>query len=185
MPRFRRRPKRSPKAKGPQAALVLLDQLALPDYRYFHSARADFLRRLDRKAEARDAYARALELTLTEPEGDHGPAAADRRQPGTRAAHGDALADGEAAGVGAGTDHDGVSPLLAAATPSAGCRYAQPRAQTVTCLACAVAAPPNPVAMNATATAAPGIHRCRMTCPLRQSSVIGRATPCRAVLAIR
>ncbi len=54
--------------EGPEAALDLLDQLALQDYRYYHSTRADLLRRLGRNAEARDAYARALELTLTEPE---------------------------------------------------------------------------------------------------------------------
>jgi RNA polymerase sigma-70 factor (ECF subfamily) len=54
--------------EGPEAALDLLDQLALHDYRYFHSTRADLLRRLGRNAEARDAYARALELTLTGPE---------------------------------------------------------------------------------------------------------------------
>jgi RNA polymerase sigma-70 factor (ECF subfamily) len=53
---------------GPQAALDLLDTLALDDYRYFHSTRADFLRRLGRNAEARVAYARALELTQTDPE---------------------------------------------------------------------------------------------------------------------
>ncbi len=54
--------------EGPGAALELLDQLALDDYRYFHSTRADLLRRLARNAEARLAYARALELTQTDPE---------------------------------------------------------------------------------------------------------------------
>src|SRR5262249_35702689 len=36
---------------GPQAALEIIDRLALGDYRYFHSTRADFLRRLGRNAE--------------------------------------------------------------------------------------------------------------------------------------
>jgi RNA polymerase sigma-70 factor (ECF subfamily) len=53
---------------GPETALELLNQLALDDYRYFHSTRADLLRRLGRNAEARVAYAHALELTQTEPE---------------------------------------------------------------------------------------------------------------------
>jgi len=53
---------------GPAAALELLDGLALEDYRYFHSTRADLLRRLGRGAEARGAYARALELAQTDPE---------------------------------------------------------------------------------------------------------------------
>jgi RNA polymerase sigma-70 factor (ECF subfamily) len=48
---------------GPQAALALIDQLPLDDYRYFHSTRADFLRRLGRNTEARLAYGRALEMT--------------------------------------------------------------------------------------------------------------------------
>jgi RNA polymerase sigma-70 factor (ECF subfamily) len=49
--------------EGPEAALELIDELPLDDYRYFHSSRADFLRRLDRNAEARIAYGRALALT--------------------------------------------------------------------------------------------------------------------------
>jgi RNA polymerase sigma-70 factor (ECF subfamily) len=53
---------------GPEAALDVLDGLALDDYRYFHSTRADLLRRLGRIGEARLAYARALELTQTDPE---------------------------------------------------------------------------------------------------------------------
>lgn len=53
---------------GPVAALALLDGLALDDYRYFHSTRADLLRRVGRDADARDAYARALELAQTDPE---------------------------------------------------------------------------------------------------------------------
>jgi RNA polymerase sigma-70 factor, ECF subfamily len=54
--------------EGPQAALGLLDGLALEDYRYYHSTRADLLRRLGRDGEARAAYARALELTRPGPE---------------------------------------------------------------------------------------------------------------------
>jgi RNA polymerase sigma-70 factor (ECF subfamily) len=54
--------------EGPQAALALLDRLELEDYRYYHSTRADLLRRLGRADEARAAYARALELTQTGPE---------------------------------------------------------------------------------------------------------------------
>jgi RNA polymerase sigma-70 factor (ECF subfamily) len=53
---------------GAEAALDVLDRLSLDDYRYYHSTRADFLRRLGRNAEARIAYARALELTQTDPE---------------------------------------------------------------------------------------------------------------------
>ncbi len=54
--------------EGPQAGLALLDGLALEDYRYFHSTRADLLRRLGQRDEARAAYARALELTQPGPE---------------------------------------------------------------------------------------------------------------------
>jgi RNA polymerase sigma-70 factor (ECF subfamily) len=54
--------------EGPQAALALLDRLELDHYRYYHSTRADLLRRLGRDDEARAAYARALELTQPGPE---------------------------------------------------------------------------------------------------------------------
>ena len=54
--------------EGPEAALARLDRLELADYRYYHSTRADLLRRLGRRAEARAAYARALELTQAGPE---------------------------------------------------------------------------------------------------------------------
>ena len=54
--------------QGPQAALALLDGLELDDYRYYHSTRADLLRRLGREDEARAAYTRALELTQPGPE---------------------------------------------------------------------------------------------------------------------
>jgi RNA polymerase sigma-70 factor, ECF subfamily len=54
--------------QGPEAALALLDRLELDDYRYYHSTRADLLRRLGRDDEAGAAYARALELTRPGPE---------------------------------------------------------------------------------------------------------------------
>jgi RNA polymerase sigma-70 factor, ECF subfamily len=49
-------------AQGPQAALEIVDRLALEDYRYLHATRGELLRRLGRTAEARDAYRRALAL---------------------------------------------------------------------------------------------------------------------------
>jgi RNA polymerase sigma-70 factor (ECF subfamily) len=58
--------------RGPEAGLLIVDELAaagqLDDYPYLHSTRADLLRRLDRRAEAADAYRRALALTENEPE---------------------------------------------------------------------------------------------------------------------
>ena len=54
--------------EGAEAGLALVDRLDLDGYRYFHSTRADLLRRLGRADEARTAYARALELAHTEPE---------------------------------------------------------------------------------------------------------------------
>ena len=53
---------------GPDAGLAILDQLDLHHYRYYHSTRADLLRRVGRDTEARHAYQRALELAQTEPE---------------------------------------------------------------------------------------------------------------------
>ena len=53
---------------GPEAGLTALDALELDHYRYFHSARAELLRRAGRDDEARDAYRRALDLAQTEPE---------------------------------------------------------------------------------------------------------------------
>jgi RNA polymerase sigma-70 factor, ECF subfamily len=53
---------------GPQAALDLVDGLDLDGYRYLHSTRADFLRRLGRMDDARAAYLRALDLATAEPE---------------------------------------------------------------------------------------------------------------------
>jgi predicted RNA polymerase sigma factor len=40
----------------------------LDHYRYFHSTRAELLRRAGRGGEAHDAYRRALDLAQTEPE---------------------------------------------------------------------------------------------------------------------
>ncbi len=53
---------------GPQAGLEAIEGLDLDSYPYFHSTRADFLRRLGRAAEARAAYERALELAHAEPD---------------------------------------------------------------------------------------------------------------------
>jgi RNA polymerase sigma-70 factor, ECF subfamily len=55
-------------ADGPDQGLVLLDELDLDSFHYLHAARAELLRRLARTAEARVAYARALELAHAEPE---------------------------------------------------------------------------------------------------------------------
>ncbi len=54
--------------EGPEAALAIVDGLALDDYQYLHSTRAEFLRRLGRTEDARASYRRALELASTEPE---------------------------------------------------------------------------------------------------------------------
>jgi RNA polymerase sigma-70 factor (ECF subfamily) len=53
---------------GPEAGLAILECLDLDHYRYFHSTRADLLRRAGRRADAHDAYRRALDLAQTEPE---------------------------------------------------------------------------------------------------------------------
>jgi len=51
-------------SEGPESGLELMDTLeGLERYHLLHSARADLLRRLDRTAEAREAYERALDLT--------------------------------------------------------------------------------------------------------------------------
>jgi RNA polymerase sigma-70 factor (ECF subfamily) len=54
--------------EGPEAALAIVDALALDGYQYLHSTRAELLRRLGREAEANAAYRRALELAGSEPE---------------------------------------------------------------------------------------------------------------------
>ena len=55
-------------ADGPAAALAIVDGLDLPGYQYWHSTRAELLRRLGRADEARDAYRQALALARTVPE---------------------------------------------------------------------------------------------------------------------
>ncbi len=49
-------------AGAPGEALGMVEELELDRYHYFHSTRAELLRRLDRGHEARAAYERALEL---------------------------------------------------------------------------------------------------------------------------
>ena len=57
---------------GPAAALSIVDAILqrgdLEDYRFAHATRAELCRRLGRVEEARNAYRRALELTLQQPE---------------------------------------------------------------------------------------------------------------------
>jgi RNA polymerase sigma-70 factor, ECF subfamily len=55
-------------AGSPEAALNIVEGLALDDYPYLHSTRAELLRRLGRADEARAAYRRALALTRAAPE---------------------------------------------------------------------------------------------------------------------
>jgi RNA polymerase sigma-70 factor (ECF subfamily) len=50
------------------AGLAIVDRLDLDGYQYFHSTRADLLRRLGRADDARVEYERALELAHAEPE---------------------------------------------------------------------------------------------------------------------
>ena len=57
---------------GYETGLAAVDTLAgdpaMADYLFFHAARGDFLRRLERWDESIDAYGRALELTTNAPE---------------------------------------------------------------------------------------------------------------------
>jgi RNA polymerase sigma-70 factor, ECF subfamily len=55
-------------ADGTETGLALLDRLDLEGYQYYHSTRADLLRRLGRAEEARTEYEHALELASSEPE---------------------------------------------------------------------------------------------------------------------
>jgi RNA polymerase sigma-70 factor, ECF subfamily len=55
-------------ADGPAAALAIVDGLDLPGYQYWHSTRAELLRRLGRADEARAAFGEALALARTVPE---------------------------------------------------------------------------------------------------------------------
>jgi RNA polymerase sigma-70 factor (ECF subfamily) len=53
---------------SPQAALAILDDLALDEYHLFHAARADILRRLGRLSDSAKAYARAADLAASNAE---------------------------------------------------------------------------------------------------------------------
>jgi RNA polymerase sigma-70 factor (ECF subfamily) len=56
-------------AEGPDRGLALLDRIVgLEEYHLFHSARADLLRRLGRRAESSESYRAALALATNEPE---------------------------------------------------------------------------------------------------------------------
>jgi RNA polymerase sigma factor (sigma-70 family) len=55
-------------AGAPERALEFVDSLELGDYRYVHSTRAELLRRLGRREEARTAFEHALRLAATDPE---------------------------------------------------------------------------------------------------------------------
>jgi RNA polymerase sigma-70 factor (ECF subfamily) len=56
-------------AQGPAEGLASINRLdGLDGYHYFHAARAELLRRLDRPAEAQEAFERALALVRSEPE---------------------------------------------------------------------------------------------------------------------
>ena len=51
-------------ADGPERGLELIERIDLPGYHLLHAARADLLRRLDRRAEAAAAYREALALEM-------------------------------------------------------------------------------------------------------------------------
>ena len=51
-------------AHGPEFGLELVERIDLPEYHLLHATRADFLRRLDRRPEAADAYRAALALAM-------------------------------------------------------------------------------------------------------------------------
>ena len=51
-------------ADGPERGLELVEQIDLPGYHLLHAARADFLRRLERRDEAASAYRDALALEM-------------------------------------------------------------------------------------------------------------------------
>jgi RNA polymerase sigma-70 factor (ECF subfamily) len=55
-------------AGDPRAALELVEGLELEGYHYLHSTRAELLRRLDRRDQARRAYEQALELVHSDAE---------------------------------------------------------------------------------------------------------------------
>jgi RNA polymerase sigma-70 factor (ECF subfamily) len=56
--------------EGPKSALAIVERLDLGDDQYWHSTRAELLRRLGRADEARGAYRSALELARAAPERD-------------------------------------------------------------------------------------------------------------------
>jgi len=56
--------------RGPDAALALVDELALDNYYSFHATRADLLARLGRKREAKVAYERAADMAPSDAERD-------------------------------------------------------------------------------------------------------------------
>ena len=65
--------------EGPAPALALVEELGLDGYYLFHATRADFLRRLERRADAAEAYRTAAALAPTAAERDFLTArAADR-----------------------------------------------------------------------------------------------------------
>ncbi len=51
-------------AEGPERGLALIDGIDLPGYHLLHAARADLLRRLERRDEAAEAYRTALSLEM-------------------------------------------------------------------------------------------------------------------------
>ncbi len=51
-------------ADGPEHGLALIDRIELPGYHLLHAARADLLRRLERRDEAAEAYRTALSLEM-------------------------------------------------------------------------------------------------------------------------
>ena len=55
-------------AGEPEAALALVDRLELDRYHHLHATRAELLRRLERTADARAAYERAVDLAPDGPE---------------------------------------------------------------------------------------------------------------------
>jgi RNA polymerase sigma-70 factor, ECF subfamily len=55
-------------ADRPEAGLAAIEGLELDGYHYLHATRAELLRRIERRAEAREAYRRALELVRSDSE---------------------------------------------------------------------------------------------------------------------
>jgi len=55
-------------SEGPAPALEIVERLQLTDYQYWHSTRAELLRRVGRTEEARGAYRSALRLAHAPPE---------------------------------------------------------------------------------------------------------------------